>query len=405
MRILHILSQRPDSTGSGIYLQAMLNQSDSQGNSNGLLAATNADHHKLPILPVATKRIVTFETDELDFSLPGMSDTMPYRSSIFSLLSQEQLHLYHKAFLTHLTLLIDDFQPDLIHAHHLWLLSSLTKKHFSDIPMVVSCHGSDLRQFHLCPQLQDSVLSGCRHIDHVLALTEHQKRQINADYGVPLERISVAGAGYDTTIFYPSARKGNSKWHLLYCGKLSGAKGVPQLLKSLHQLSNIPFHIHLVGSGSGSEETHCQQLAEHLSNRATLHGALTQTSLAHLLRRIDCFVLPSLFEGLPLVILEALACGCRAIASDLPGCREIYNTVGKEFMQLVPLPPLTQVDQLSPEEEALFIVHLKNTLSTEYQHHLKRQPLASRENMPTVTTFSWDAVFKRVALAYDGVLE
>ena len=48
----------------------------------------------------------------------------------------------------------------------------------------------------------------------------------------------------------------------------------------------------------------------------TLHGQLNQPQLAVLMRRCGVCVLPSFYEGLPLVLIEAAACGCRIVAAE-----------------------------------------------------------------------------------------
>lgn len=50
-------------------------------------------------------------------------------------------------------------------------------------------------------------------------------------------------------------------------------------------------------------------------------GKRAPEELAGIYGSSDVFVLPSLFEGLPLVLIEALACGCKAVMTDLPGIR------------------------------------------------------------------------------------
>ena len=67
--------------------------------------------------------------------------------------------------------------------------------------MVTSCHGTDLRQFLLCPHLQEKVISGCQKIEKILALTQDQKEKIISTFNIPYQRVEVIGAGFDNTIF------------------------------------------------------------------------------------------------------------------------------------------------------------------------------------------------------------
>ncbi len=85
MNILHVISQHPASTGSGIYLQNLLRQAVAAGHRNFLVAGITAG--AIPVLDGIdglSCRFVTFDGGDLEFVIPGMSDVMPYASSCFS---------------------------------------------------------------------------------------------------------------------------------------------------------------------------------------------------------------------------------------------------------------------------------------------------------------------------------
>lgn len=84
MRILHILSQMPDFTVSGKKVQAIIRQSCARGHENFLVAGIQGDFKLNPsLLPPDHTDFVRFDHGLLDFRLPGMSDVMPYPSTIF----------------------------------------------------------------------------------------------------------------------------------------------------------------------------------------------------------------------------------------------------------------------------------------------------------------------------------
>jgi hypothetical protein len=126
-----------------------------------------------------------------------MSDVMPYESSRFCDLSFEDLKEYENAFTRILDTAVDEFKPDIIHSHHLWIVSSIASQLYPEIPVVTTCHGSDLRQFQNCPHLQEKVLKGCKKINIVMALSEAQKNEIIRLYSLEPEQIMVVGAGYN----------------------------------------------------------------------------------------------------------------------------------------------------------------------------------------------------------------
>ncbi|MEO2136226.1 MAG: glycosyltransferase, partial [bacterium] len=124
----------------------------------------------------------------------------------------------------------------------------------------------------------------------------------------------------------------------------------------------------------------------------SFHGRLDQAELAALMRRAAVFVLPSFYEGLPLVLAEALACGCRLVATDLPGLREAMAARLGEALSLLPAPAMKAVD--TPREDALpaFVRALTDTLEAGLAAGaLKPETLAD-----SLESFSWKAVFERV---------
>lgn len=405
MRILHLISQRPDSTGSGIYIQEMIDASARNGYENRLVAGIQEG--QLPTLtqiPRENCSFVEFGSDSLPMQIVGMSDVMPYPSNRFRDLSREEVSRYEHSFACAITPVISAFQPHILHSHHLWLLSSLTARMFPRIPLVTTCHGTGLRQFRTCPHLQSRVLSGCRHIQAILALSEPQKEEITKLYQLPAERITVAGGGYNNRLFFQERKPSTPPLRLLYAGKLSDAKGVPWLLKALAGMDGDAYHLDLVGGGDGTEYDGCLELAEKLETAVTVHGSLPQDQLASRMRKAHVMVLPSLFEGLPLIMLEAIASGCRVIATDLPGTREIAGRLNTSYIRLVPCPRLHQVDKILPEAEALFVIELRQALNDAARAVRQEPDLSLTPLQHGIRHFSWEQVFARTQAVYQRVL-
>lgn len=74
-------------------------------------------------------------------------------------------------------------------------------------------------------------------------------------------------------------------------------------------------------------------------------GSLQQEALAEVFRQSDVFALRH-FEGLPLVTIEAMACGCKVVCSQIPGMEEwLDEHVPGQQVEFVPLPEMTRVDE------------------------------------------------------------
>lgn len=402
MKIVHLLSQRPELTGSGMYVQAVMRQAALRGHENVLVAGIpDGPAPDLEVIDGAKCAFVRFGGRELPFPVAGMSDVMPYRSTRFSDLTLEDVEAYEAAFASVLTRVVEDFSPDIIHSHHLWLVSALARKLFPDIPMVTSCHGTDLRQFETCPNLAERVIAPCGKINGVMALTRTQAEKISALYSIPKERIHVVGGGYDESRFCPAEKASPSPVEILYAGKLSLAKGVPWLLKSLARLTDLPWRLHLAGSSNGAEKDLCHELAEKLGDRVVFHGMLSHGALADLMKLSHLFVLPSFFEGLPLVLLEALASGCRLVATSLPGVRDVLGDTGGEFIRLVDLPPLETVDTPYAADEPQLEETLSETLREQILTAMKIPEIDMASAEQILAPYTWSGVFARIERVYE----
>jgi glycosyltransferase involved in cell wall biosynthesis len=406
LKILHLLSQRPDSTGSGIYIQAMLREAEARNHLNYLLAGIQAD--RLPVLDCISKSrcsFVQFGGGDISFQIVGMSDVMPYRSNRFCDLSDDNLSEYESSFGGKIKGIVHKFGPDIIHSHHLWILSSLARRLCPEVPVVATCHGSDLRQFQNCTNLQEKVLEGCSRLDAVMALSEAQKKEIERLYHLPADRLYVVGAGYNDRLFTQNLKPESSPVQLIYAGKLSNAKGVPWLLRALAKIDSPLWHLHLVGGGSGAEKERCLRLAQNLGRRVQVHGAVNQQELAAIMKRAHVFILPSFYEGLPLVVLEALASGCRLIANDLPGIREIFGNVQSRYISLVKTPRLHSLDTPLPEDEKIFEENLTIAIKDQISAALKQPQIDLSRMQNKMESFSWTGVFNRIQKVYDQTIE
>ena len=402
MRILHVLGQRPEMTGSGIYMEALIRESQ----KHGIACCRIAGVPEGSLDPSAVRssvdgNYVFFESETLDFPVVGMSDVMPYRSSLFSALKGRRLAAYKAEFTRVMAETLHRFRPDILHTNHLFLLSALARKRFPDLPMVSTCHGTDLRQFEQCPHLRRFVRKYCRRIDQIIALSADQKREIGRVYDVPAETIAVIGGGYDDTLFNRGPRRAGGTVQLLYAGKLNRSKGVPWLLRSLMTITRPEWHLHLAGSGSGPEYNECIDLARKLGSRVTLHGYVSHRRLAELMKQAHIQVLPSFFEGLPLVLFESLASGCRIIATELSGFREIFGKARSDTVRLIPLPPLETIDRPYRKDEARLIDVLAGSLREMIATAQKSPDMDDPQAEKIASDYTWSRVFERTVSLYE----
>jgi len=159
MKILHLLAQRPGYTGSGIHLRAMVKIADEAGYEQAVLCGIPfRDEVSFDTYTPVKLYPVWFETEDLPIPVAGMSDVMPYCSTKYSELKGKILKQWRAAFESKLKSALEEFQPDLILSHHLWMLSAIACKQVKDIPVFLISHGTALRQKDFCPQRASEVM-------------------------------------------------------------------------------------------------------------------------------------------------------------------------------------------------------------------------------------------------------
>jgi len=269
VRILHLLSQRPSLTGKQC-----------------VVVGVPADDPTPPIGELTSEyvRPLRFGSLPLDFPVPGMSDVMPYPSTRFSDLDEEQVSAYRRAWTEHLRPILDDFQPDLIHSHHVWLMSALLKDVAPEIPIVTHCHATGLRQMELCPHLASDVRRGCSRNDAFIVLHAGHAEQLRVGLGIDPACIHVVGAGYREDLFHCRSPHPRRKPALLYIGKYSAAKGVPWLLDAFERVltRNPAIRLHVAGGGAGEEADALRSRMDRMAPAVVQHGQLAQPELADL---------------------------------------------------------------------------------------------------------------------------
>ena len=130
-------------------------------------------------------------------------------------------------------------------------------------------------------------------------------------HGVDRAKMRVVPYGVDLQTFSTSeAMPRAGGFRVIYAGQLTQRKGLSYLLEGYRKFARHDSHLALVGSVVGGDAPlrPYSGLFEHLPHQ-------TRPALAAMYRGSDVFVLPTLIEGMPLVVLEAMACGLPVIVT------------------------------------------------------------------------------------------
>ncbi|MDY6970614.1 MAG: glycosyltransferase family 4 protein, partial [Spirochaetota bacterium] len=176
--------------------------------------------------------------------------------------------------------------------------------------------------------------------------------------------------------------------------------GVPWFLRALQSISSPEWVLHLIGSGSGEEKEHCLTLAKELGDKVHVYGALSQKDLARIIRQSHILVLPSFYEGVPLVILEGLSSGCRIVATDLPGIKEIVGYSNTDLISLVQTPRLHLIDQPYQEDVHLFEQNLKKAIQQQIDAASRCSTIDLSPIQDRLNAYTWKSIFNKVKETY-----
>jgi glycosyltransferase involved in cell wall biosynthesis len=219
----------------------------------------------------------------------------------------------------------------------------------------------------------------------VVVFTEEQRDATVARYRVDPRRVTVIPNGVDLTRFNCAERTLHSRPRLLFVGRLSVQKNVMLLLRALAGVS-ADFETTLVGNGELEGDLR-QAVADLGLLNVEFHGRADGAELVELYHSADVFVLPSDREGMPLVLLEALAMGLPIVATDVPGNRDVV--IDGQNGILVP-----------PGDPGSFRQALL-TVASDPAHY---RSLSARSRQ-LARKYSWDAVEAQFARLYSGMRE
>jgi len=332
-------------SGSGIYAMNVALELRKAGHEVLVIVP---EHRQVDEYPFETRAIIFSdgqnESPQLDFNFPCFT-THPRSTTTFFELSDDQMEAYVDAWRKAINDAVDDFRPDVIHAHHVWVTPYVTRE--TGIPYVVTCHGTDLIGFEHGPRYRPMALAAAKDAHRIIAISRQVKSDAVQTYQVPDERVSLIwnGFGADHFRIIPDATKEtvqaeygltrNDRPLVSFVGKFTRFKGIDVLLRAAaiyeRQLDGVQTV--LAGHGALWDEMHA--LRDRLGLKGVhFLGHQSQDKVARIYNAADVSLVPSRNEAFGLVAVEALACGTPVIATDAGGLPDFIN---EEVGALVPV--------------------------------------------------------------------
>lgn len=259
-------------------------------------------------------------------------------------------------------------------------------------PLVIKVHGTDVNVTSRYLLRRQMMRYAFQRAERIIAVSHALKARI-ASLGIDSRKIVVIGNGIDAHLFYPRDRQACRKKlgldaagkQLVYVGNLVAIKGLGDLLQAIHRL---PAYVALNVVGDGPLRSNLQSAAARLNldHRVTFWGKRGHAEIPDWINAADALVLPSLNEGCPNIILEALACGTPVVATAVGAIPEILDD-DKGVL----------VKPADPAALAMAIETLLASPAANKADNGSRQPMSWGENATAVYATLEDAMENREA--------
>jgi glycosyltransferase involved in cell wall biosynthesis len=284
-------------------------------------------------------------------------------------------------------------QPDVLHAHlpHAAWLARWSRLG-APVPLVI-----DTLHSSATGKLGRKLGYACSRWlpDHVTAVSEATAQSHLAAGMVKTNQLSVISNGIDVARWQPDAQVRieareelglQNEFLWLAAGRLEAVKDYPTLLDAF---ARAHWPAQLLILGTGPKEAELKQMAQALGLGERVRFAGFCPNVARWMQAADGFVLTSRYEGLPMVLLEAGACALPAVATDVPGTREVI--VNGETGWLA---PAGDADQLAAAMS--WLMHTSPG---------KRRAIGERARQHVIQHFSLEAVLDRWEQLYMDLLD
>jgi len=218
-------------------------------------------------------------------------------------------------------------------------------------------------------------------------------------------KLTLCRLGVTPRDFRFALREGGATARLLCVGRLTPAKGQVLLVQACARLrdAGVAFHLTLVGAGPDRERVERAVAELRLQRQVTLTGALNQKDVRGQFAQADVFVLPSLAEGIPVVLMEAMASGVPCVTTPVNGIPELIEhertgllarpgdveSLAGELRRLIAEPALRRALALAARDKVLADFDLAQNvaaLARIFEQFPQRSPAGARPANALVAT-------------------
>jgi glycosyltransferase involved in cell wall biosynthesis len=225
--------------------------------------------------------------------------------------------------------IINTYQLDLVHIHSgpggLFLLRDL------DVPTIITSHHTYWQQFnYLRGQRWKVFLYYLERMTYlkasqIICVSPDTNDILSTKYKIDKNILHVIPNGIDVNQYINYHNSAHGKKEIIYVGRIDERKGVNFLINTFEILhkTNSNLILHIVGDGK--DRIRIQNSCKRKGLNVIFHGFIPDAELESLYKLVALQVVPSVFEGFGMVVLEAMARGIPVIATNVDGIRSIIK--------------------------------------------------------------------------------
>ena len=233
-------------------------------------------------------------------------------------------------FLRDMIIILTKFKPDIIHSVYVneSIIMGFIAKLFR-IPSILHSRGTDFNFFSFISLKRNLLVRIANMLNNCIITVSETMRSDGYRLNIPLNKMITLYDGIEFSDFNPASKENditsNKIFQILNIGRFSPEKCHDIIIESCKKLKENNFNFHMTFIGFGNLESQIKNKIKQydLEKWITIVGFIKHENISQYLSKADLYIQPSLIEGMPIAVLEAMSMELPIIMTNIGGMREL----------------------------------------------------------------------------------